>query len=181
MIGLTTSLAAIAGYEQAAGYAIPVDDVFRQALETLKDGREVGVGLSGRCSRQTSRRRTERAGLQRRAYQAMSRRNAGRSGGPGGQDIITHVDGEPVHDADALDLACRRSGRWKPRVRVTVLRDNRPQKIDVELGKAHVPGAEIVTATPALARHSRRLLDCGAVRGDAPRSAHGSCCAMAAC
>src|SRR4030095_2005596 len=41
MVGLTTSMAAISGYEQAAGYAIAVDDVFRQALKALEEGREV--------------------------------------------------------------------------------------------------------------------------------------------
>ena len=47
MIGLTTALAAISGYEQAAGYAIPVDDTFRRVVETLKQGREVEYGFLG--------------------------------------------------------------------------------------------------------------------------------------
>src|SRR5207342_2000310 len=34
MVGLTTSLAAAVGYEQAAGFALPVDDAFRRAVET---------------------------------------------------------------------------------------------------------------------------------------------------
>ena len=47
MVGLTTSVAAIAGFEQAAGYAVPVDDTFRRAVETLKAGREVEYGFLG--------------------------------------------------------------------------------------------------------------------------------------
>lgn len=47
MIGLTTSMAAIAGYEQSAGYAVPVDETFRRIVETLKEGREVEYGLLG--------------------------------------------------------------------------------------------------------------------------------------
>ena len=47
MIGLTTSLAATAGYEQAAGYAVPVDETFRRIVETLKEGREVEYGFLG--------------------------------------------------------------------------------------------------------------------------------------
>ena len=38
MIGLTISLAAVAGYEQAAGYAIPVDETFRRVIDTLEAG-----------------------------------------------------------------------------------------------------------------------------------------------
>ncbi len=47
MVGLTTSLAATAGSEQAAGYAVPVDDTFRRVVDTLKEGREVEYGYLG--------------------------------------------------------------------------------------------------------------------------------------
>ncbi len=47
MIGLTTSMAAISGYEQAAGYAIAVDDVFRQALRVASGGARGGVWVVG--------------------------------------------------------------------------------------------------------------------------------------
>ena len=36
MIGLTTSLAATAGSEQAAGYAVPVDETFRRVVEAAR-------------------------------------------------------------------------------------------------------------------------------------------------
>ncbi len=67
------------------------------------------------------------------------------------QDVITHLDGEAVGDADTLILNVSKRP-VEARVRVTVLRDKRQQKIDVELGKAHVPGRKIVTVTPALWR-----------------------------
>ena len=47
MIGLTTSLAAMAGYEQPAGFAIPVDDAFRKTVETLRQGRVPAFGFLG--------------------------------------------------------------------------------------------------------------------------------------
>ena len=47
MVGLSVVLAAMAGYEAAGGYAIPVDATFRRALETLKQGREVEYGFLG--------------------------------------------------------------------------------------------------------------------------------------
>ncbi|MEK6234581.1 MAG: trypsin-like peptidase domain-containing protein, partial [Planctomycetales bacterium] len=40
MIGLTSSLAALAGFDQAAGYAIPVNESFRWIVDRLKDGKE---------------------------------------------------------------------------------------------------------------------------------------------
>ena len=45
--GLSVALAATAGYETAAGYAIPVDQTFRRVVETLKQGREVEYGFLG--------------------------------------------------------------------------------------------------------------------------------------
>ncbi|MHC4176628.1 MAG: S1C family serine protease, partial [Planctomycetota bacterium] len=47
MVGLCVSLAAMVGYETAAGYAIPVDRTFRRAVDTLKSGREVEYGFLG--------------------------------------------------------------------------------------------------------------------------------------
>ncbi len=36
MVGLTTAIPAVPGYEEAAGYAMPVDATFRRALEALR-------------------------------------------------------------------------------------------------------------------------------------------------
>ena len=47
MVGLTVSLAAALGYEQAAGFAIPVDETFSRALKALKQGSEVEYGFLG--------------------------------------------------------------------------------------------------------------------------------------
>ncbi len=47
LIGLTTSLAALAGYEKSAGYAIPVDDTTRRVIHTLLKGYEVEYGFLG--------------------------------------------------------------------------------------------------------------------------------------
>ncbi|MHB8903312.1 MAG: S1C family serine protease, partial [Thermoguttaceae bacterium] len=47
MVGLTTALAAVAGYETSAGYAYPVNEMFRRVLDTLKRGREVEYGFLG--------------------------------------------------------------------------------------------------------------------------------------
>ena len=47
MIGLTTSLAAIKGYEKSAGYALAVDATFLRAVETLKKAARSNTGFSG--------------------------------------------------------------------------------------------------------------------------------------
>ncbi|MFG0334652.1 MAG: S1C family serine protease, partial [Maioricimonas sp. JB049] len=47
LIGLTTSLAAIRGYEKSVGYAIPFDESFRRIVETLLEGYEVEYGFLG--------------------------------------------------------------------------------------------------------------------------------------
>jgi serine protease Do len=51
LIGITTSLAALEGYEKSVGYAVPIDVAARRIIETLAKGQEVeygflGVGLS---------------------------------------------------------------------------------------------------------------------------------------
>jgi serine protease Do len=47
MVGLTTSLAAVAGYEQAAGYAIPIDPAMRAAIDSLRAGKQPSFGFLG--------------------------------------------------------------------------------------------------------------------------------------
>ena len=47
LIGLTTSLAAIEGYEKSAGFAIPLDDLTRRIVKSLIAGHEVEYGMLG--------------------------------------------------------------------------------------------------------------------------------------
>lgn len=47
LVGLTTSLAAIEGYEKAAGFAIPIDDLSRRIVKALVAGHEVEYGMLG--------------------------------------------------------------------------------------------------------------------------------------
>jgi serine protease Do len=101
MIGLTTSLAAVAGYEQPAGFAIPVDDTFRRTVETLVQGRVPSFGFLG----------------VQPDHLTFAERQAGRSGArvlrvlPGTpaqaaglqpEDVITHVNEQRVVDRNAL-------------------------------------------------------------------------------
>ena len=47
LIGISTSLAAIEGYEQSTGFAIPIDDLTRRIIRTLLEGHEVEYGIIG--------------------------------------------------------------------------------------------------------------------------------------
>ncbi len=47
LIGLTTSLAAIEGYEKSVGYAIPMDANMQRVIESLAKGLEVEYGFLG--------------------------------------------------------------------------------------------------------------------------------------
>ena len=47
LIGMTTSLAAIVGYEKSAGFAIPFDDAMKRIIESLRQGKEVEYGFLG--------------------------------------------------------------------------------------------------------------------------------------
>jgi serine protease Do len=47
MIGLTTSVAALVGYEKSSGYAVPVDETFRRIVKALSNGQEIEYGFLG--------------------------------------------------------------------------------------------------------------------------------------
>jgi serine protease Do len=47
LIGMTTSLAAIVGYEKSAGFAIPFDDSMKRIIKSLRQGKEVEYGFLG--------------------------------------------------------------------------------------------------------------------------------------
>lgn len=47
LIGITTALAGLVGYEKASGFALPVDDSTRRIIETLRHGKEVEYGFLG--------------------------------------------------------------------------------------------------------------------------------------
>jgi serine protease Do len=47
LIGITTSLAALDGYERSAGFAIPIDEFTRRVIDTLCRGYEVEYGFLG--------------------------------------------------------------------------------------------------------------------------------------
>jgi len=148
MVGLVTSIPAAAGYEQAAGYAIPVDETFRRVVDTLKQGREVEYGFLG--IQPGNLMPVEEAkglrGMRVERVQPGPGSPAVRGGlRPG--DIITAVNGKPVHDADGLVLAVGRLP-VDSLARLSVLREGRNLQLEVRLGKYPIRGKKIVTTRP---------------------------------
>jgi serine protease Do len=146
MIGLTTSLAALAGYEQAAGYAIPVDEPMKRVIDTLKEGRPVDYGFLGIEPSNLDPREQQRGRVGLRienvvpgtpAYREDLRR----------EDVITEVDGRPVFDADGLVLHVGKLPAEQV-VRLTIVRNGRTLQKDVELAKYRVSGKQVVTSPP---------------------------------
>ncbi|HTM52763.1 MAG TPA: trypsin-like peptidase domain-containing protein, partial [Pirellulales bacterium] len=96
MVGLTISLAATLGYEQPAGFAIPVDETFHRALKSLRQGNEVEYGFLGISLPQPydTRWRGKKGVL---VVDVLEGTPADRYG-LRKDDVITQVNGIDVHD-----------------------------------------------------------------------------------
>jgi serine protease Do len=143
---LTTSLAAAAGYEQPAGYAIPVDETFRRVVETLKKGEEVEYGLLG--IRPLSLEQNEvLQGLHGSKVDLVQRGDPAARYGIQMGDIVTHVDGKPIYDADGLRLHV---GKLPPSATttLTILRGGQTLQKRVVLSKYPMALPQIVTSRP---------------------------------
>jgi serine protease Do len=178
MVGLTTSLAALYGYERPGGFAIPIDDDFRRALETLKTGRLPNYGLLGiepAALTAELRQRGRTGALVRNIADASPAKVAKLQEG----DIITSLDGFPI--SNDLELIRRVSAQHADTiVTLGILRDSdarnpsRPLSIQIKLSKkridsaregyAEVPPAtwrglrvEYATAAPLFPERSRDL------------------------
>lgn len=107
LIGITTSLAALAGYEKSGGFAIPVDDDFRRSLETLKSGRVPAYGFLGVAPTFLTAEERRQGRFGARLLDVVPATPAAKSGLQAG-DVITHVEGEAI--SDDLELIRRLSG-----------------------------------------------------------------------
>jgi serine protease Do len=142
MVGLTTSLAALSGHEGPAGFAIPVDDAFRKAVETLKQGRVPSFGFLGVQPEHLplADRRAGRFGAQ--VSYVVPGTPADRAG-VREEDVITHINGETVLDKTALFRELSRLPA-ESRITMTVLRRDpllnrsRTTKLTAVLSKKYV-------------------------------------------
>ncbi len=101
LIGITTSMAPLAGYDQGAGYAIPVDETFRQTLQTLKQGRVPAFGFLGVQPEDLTERERRIIGDGVRVVRVVRGTAADRAGLQVG-DVITRVNGTRLHSKHDL-------------------------------------------------------------------------------
>lgn len=107
LIGVTTSLAALVGYEKSGGFAIPADEDFRRSLDTLKSGRVPEYGFLGVAPTFLAAEERRQGRFGARLMDVVPSTPAAKSGLQAG-DVVTHVEGEPI--SDELQLIRRLSG-----------------------------------------------------------------------
>jgi serine protease Do len=146
MVGLLTATAALAGYEQSAGYAVPIDDAFRRVIETLKGGREVEYGFLGISPGNLGREDVLSGKHGMRVENVKEGTPASRARLAAG-DIITHVNGQPIFDADGLVLQVGKQPSDGV-IQLTIEHDGRAAPRSVELTKYAVVGKIIATTPP---------------------------------
>lgn len=101
MIGLTTSYAARAGSDKAAGFAIPIDENLRRVVELLKQGRKPEYGFLGVETEQLTadlRRTGQHGAVVRRVFPGTPADRAGLKAG----DLITHIDDQQLFVTDDM-------------------------------------------------------------------------------
>ncbi len=137
MVGLITSLAALQAFDQAAGYAIPMDETMLRIVQVLRQGREVEYGFLGIQPTDVTAAAAQRLGLQQPegamvnyCFEGTPAYRAGLRPG----DVIVGVEGEPVRNRDELILVVgtRFAGS---RVMLDVIQDGKRKKIEIKLAK----------------------------------------------
>ena len=146
MIGLSVALATTVGYETAAGYAIPVDATFRRVVEALKLGREVEYGFLGVQPGNLTQQEVFAGMHGIRVVRVVPGTPADRYG-LREDDIVTAVNGRPIHESDALVLEVGRLP-VEAVAQLSLLRNHRKRTVNVTLAKYPVRGKKIISAPP---------------------------------
>jgi serine protease Do len=146
LIGITTTVASIAGHEQAAGYAIPINATFRRIIDTLKEGREVEYGMLGVTFGIGNREPALGMRQQVAVGEVFPGTPASQAGLETG-DIVISVAGQPVHDIDAMQLLV---STLPPSTSTTIEyeRGGRATAANVTLAKLAVAGKIVAIVQP---------------------------------
>lgn len=102
MIGLTTTLAPSTDAEGSAGFAFPIDQAFKDALEKLKTGRKVEYGFLGVGAGHLSLEERQRGLRGAKVGQVVGASPAAEAVVEG--DVVTAVGDRPIEDANDLIL-----------------------------------------------------------------------------
>jgi serine protease Do len=162
LIGMTTSLAAIVGYEKSAGFAIPFDEPMKRVIKTLSEGKEVEYGFLGIHPSEIGPGQSEWAPLFERIKQqgaatiefVVPNLPAHRGGLMEG-DLVLRVGDKPIFNQNDL---MREIGLTKPgtKVNIKIFRRipsqdlGREIDVSVEVGKWPVTDEEGIIATNPL-------------------------------
>ena len=157
LIGISSSLAAIEGYDQTVGFAIPIEPLTRRIILTLLEGREVEYGMLGigptECA--ADEFQNLKTGLPQRSATKVSAVHPGspaRTAGIQEEDLIVAVEGTPVQSvADLMRLV----GLHPPESEINItiwrkpheLRPGRSETVKVRLGKWAVHDADGIIET----------------------------------
>jgi serine protease Do len=148
LIGITTALAALEGYEKSVGYAIPLDAGVRRIIDDLLQGREPEYGFLGINPKQTTSEPGAAAVKQPTAVLALTVAedapawDAGLRSG----DLVLAINGQPVYDS--FDLM-RIIGLQGPGATVTLRVRKKEQVVDLvaRLGKWPVYDDEAIVTS----------------------------------
>jgi serine protease Do len=170
LIGITTSLAALDGYEKSVGHAVPLDEGTRRVIDTLSRGYEVEYGLLG-VTPETVLRQFVPGMDQASAAQASEVRpgSPAATAGLRDHDAILAVDSVPTYSKDDL---MREVGNRPPGSTITLRvcspyrTGGRARDLEVTLGKwPPLNDGEIVAAQERPERVWRGLVvDYGTAR-----------------
>ncbi len=153
MVGLTTSLAALNGFEQAAGYAIAVDDMFKRVVDALKSGHQPEFGFLG-IQPEELRAHERAAGFSGARVSLVLPGLPGDLAGLRNEDLITEINSRPIEDRNSLfrELSQLPAGA---EVDLTV---HRQRNGDVSAAPIHLKAKlskkYIATSRPAYALHA---------------------------
>jgi S1-C subfamily serine protease len=140
LIGVNAAIYSPSGASAGIGFAVPVDTVKRLVPQLIEKGRAVNPGIAG--VRYLSDTQASRLGIEGVVVlSVLAESQADRAGIEGiGRsrrgyvigDVITALDGKPVHSTDDLDYAFERAGVGAPAT-LTVEHEGRSRTIKVTL------------------------------------------------
>jgi S1-C subfamily serine protease len=153
LVGLTTTASVIAGHEQPAGYAIPMNATIRRVIDQLKQGREVEYGMLGIGFGADSYAAND-AGRQQLSVSVVYPTGPAARAGLKPGDVITRVNDRPVAEVDAVQLGV---SALPPGATVDIAyeRGGRREAAQVTLAKLAVAGNIIATVRPEAWRGMR--------------------------
>ena len=170
LIGVTTSLAALEGYERSVGFAIPIDEFTRRVIDTLCHGYEVEYGFLGLTLK------TMLPDQLRRRYGVNFKQSSTVEvktiipNSPAAiaqvrqEDMILDIEGHPLLDQfDLMRYVALFGPEATVRLRIWRPSESGELTLAAKLGKWPVMEEDAIIATsrryPAVARVDRRLSD----------------------